>query len=153
MARGSAARGTARRRAEDASKEGARERGPRDAQTPEGTSAESSQSSSPGRKGAGKKTAVDLNRVIHERVRLAIVSALAGAPSLTFNELKALLEITDGNLSVHARRLEEAGFVTCEKSFVDRVPRTEYRLTDAGRRALDAYIDHMESLIQRVRAG
>jgi DNA-binding HxlR family transcriptional regulator len=85
-----------------------------------------------GRKRARRKTPVELDRVIHERVRLAIVSALAGAESLSFNELKDLLDITDGNLSVHARRLEEAGFVACEKSFVDRVPRTEYSLT-AGR--------------------
>jgi DNA-binding HxlR family transcriptional regulator len=92
-----------------------------------------------------------LDRVIHERVRLAIVSALAGAPSLTFNELKALLDITDGNLSVHARKLEDAGFVACDKTFVDRVPRTAYRLTAAGRKALDAYIGHMEALIQRIR--
>jgi DNA-binding HxlR family transcriptional regulator len=99
------------------------------------------------------QSAVDLDRVIHERVRLAIVSALAGAPSLTFNALKALLEITDGNLSVHARKLEEAGFVACDKTFVDRVPRTEYRLTAAGRKALDAYLQHMEALIQRVREG
>ena len=99
------------------------------------------------------QSAVDLDRVIHERVRLAIVSALAGAPALTFNELKALLEITDGNLSVHARKLEEAGFVACDKTFVDRVPRTEYRLTAAGRKALDAYLQHMEALIQRVREG
>lgn len=107
-----------------------------------------------GRKRARRKqTPVELDRVIHERVRLAIVSALAGADSLSFNELKDLLEITDGNLSVHARRLEEAGFVTQEKSFVDRVPRTEYRLTAAGRRALDDYLDHMESLIRRVREG
>jgi DNA-binding HxlR family transcriptional regulator len=97
------------------------------------------------------QSAVELDRVIHERVRLAIVSALAGAPSLTFNALKALIEITDGNLSVHARKLEEAGFVACDKTFVDRVPRTEYRLTAAGRKALDAYLQHMEALIQRVR--
>jgi DNA-binding HxlR family transcriptional regulator len=103
------------------------------------------------RKRAHVESAVELDRVIHERVRLAIVSALAGAPSLTFNELKSLLEITDGNLSVHARRLEEAGFVACDKTFVDRMPRTEYRLTSAGRKALDAYLAHMESLIQRVR--
>jgi DNA-binding HxlR family transcriptional regulator len=105
------------------------------------------------RKRARRKTPVELDRVIHERVRLAIVSALAGAESLSFNELKDLLGITDGNLSVHARRLEEAGFVACEKSFVDRVPRTEYQLTTAGRRALDEYLDHMESLIRRVREG
>jgi DNA-binding HxlR family transcriptional regulator len=106
-----------------------------------------------GRKRQRRKTPVELDRVIHERVRLAIVSALAGAQSLSFNELKDLLDITDGNLSVHARRLEEAGFVACEKSFVDRVPRTEYQLTAAGRRALDEYLHHMESLIRRVREG
>jgi DNA-binding HxlR family transcriptional regulator len=106
-----------------------------------------------GRKRARRTTPVELDRVIHERVRLAIVSALAGAQSLSFNELKDLLDITDGNLSVHARRLEEAGFVTCEKSFVDRMPRTEYQLTAAGRRALNEYLDHMESLIRRVREG
>jgi DNA-binding MarR family transcriptional regulator len=105
----------------------------------------------PGRTRGRRKTPVELDRVIHERVRLAIVSALASAPSLSFNELKELLGITDGNLSVHARRLEEAGFVACEKSFVERVPRTEFRLTAAGRRALDEYLDHMESLIRRVR--
>jgi DNA-binding HxlR family transcriptional regulator len=100
-----------------------------------------------------RNTPVELDRVIHERVRLAIVSALAGAQSLSFNQLKDLLDITDGNLSVHARRLEEAGFVACEKSFVERVPRTEYQLTAAGRRALDQYLEHMESLIRRVREG
>lgn len=103
------------------------------------------------RKSAARKSPVELDRVIHERVRLAIVSALASAQSLSFNELKELLEITDGNLSVHARKLEEAGFVTCEKFFVDRVPRTEYQLTNSGRKALDQYLDHMESLIRRVR--
>ncbi|HTE05898.1 MAG TPA: transcriptional regulator [Planctomycetota bacterium] len=106
-----------------------------------------------GRQRARGKTPIDLDRVIHERVRLAIVSALASAQSLSFNELKALLDITDGNLSVHARRLEEAGFVACEKSFVDRVPRTEFKLTAAGRKALNAYLGHMESLIRRVREG
>jgi DNA-binding HxlR family transcriptional regulator len=99
------------------------------------------------------KSPVELDRVIHERVRLAIVSALAGAETLTFNELKDLLEITDGNLSVHARRLEEAGFVVSEKSFVNRMPRTEYRLTPAGRAALDDYLNHMDALIRQVRAG
>jgi DNA-binding MarR family transcriptional regulator len=106
-----------------------------------------------GRKRARRQTPVELDRVIHERVRLAMVSALAGADSLSFNELKQLLGITDGNLSVHARRLEEAGFIACDKSFVDRLPRTEYRLTPAGRKALDEYLDHMESLIRRVREG
>jgi DNA-binding HxlR family transcriptional regulator len=106
-----------------------------------------------GRKRALDRAPVELDRVIHERVRLAIVSALASAQSLSFNELKELLDITDGNLSVHARRLEEAGFVACGKSFVDRVPRTEYRLTAAGRKALNAYLGHMEALIRRVREG
>lgn len=107
----------------------------------------------PGRRRARKKTPVELDRVIHERVRLAIVSALASAQSLTFSELRDLLGITDGNLSVHARRLEEAGFISCEKSFVDRVPRTEYQLTGTGRKALDDYLGHMESLIRQVRKG
>lgn len=98
-------------------------------------------------------TPVALDRIIHERVRLAIVSALAGAEALTFNELRQLLDISDGNLSVHARKLEDAGFVACDKSFVGRVPRTEYRLTPAGRAALHDYLNHMESLIQRVREG
>ena len=105
-----------------------------------------------GRTTAGRrKSPVQLDRVIHERVRLAIVSALASADSLTFNELKDLLDLTDGNLSVHARRLEDAGFITCEKSFVERAPRTLYRLTEAGRIALDEYLNHMESLIRWVR--
>jgi DNA-binding transcriptional ArsR family regulator len=94
---------------------------------------------------------VDFDRVIHERVRLAIVSALAVSESLTFNELKSVLDTSDGNLSVHARRLEEAGYLTCEKSFEGRVPRTQYRLTAAGRRALEAYLAHMEALIRHVR--
>jgi DNA-binding MarR family transcriptional regulator len=106
-----------------------------------------------GRKKTRRKTPIELDRVIHERVRLAIVSALAGVEALTFSELKDLLDVTDGNLSVHARRLEEAGFIVCEKSFVDRVPRTQYRLTAAGRAALDDYLSHMESLIRRVREG
>ena len=93
----------------------------------------------------------DLDRVIHERVRLAIVSALAVNPSLSFNALKALLRITDGNLSVHARRLEEAGYVECTKSFKGRVPSTRFRLTAAGRRALQRYLDHMEALIRATR--
>jgi DNA-binding MarR family transcriptional regulator len=89
--------------------------------------------------------------VIHERVRLAIVSALAVNPSLAFNDLKKALRITDGNLSVHARRLEEAGYVEIRKSFEGRVPRTEFRLTAAGRRALQRYLDHMEALIRATR--
>ncbi|MEN9510001.1 MAG: hypothetical protein RLZZ621_2564 [Gemmatimonadota bacterium] len=91
-----------------------------------------------------------LDRLIHERVRLAIVSALAVHESLTFNELKALLETSDGNVSVHARKLEDAGYITCTKGFDGRVPRTEYRLAPVGRRALEHYLAHMEALIRRV---
>ncbi len=94
-----------------------------------------------------------LDRLIHERVRLAIVSALAVNRSLSFNELKELLGTTDGNLSVHARRLEEAGYVECLKSFAGRVPRTEFQLTAAGREALERYLTHMEGLIRTTRAG
>ena len=98
----------------------------------------------------GAKSPLDLDRVIHERLRLAIVSALAGHDSLSFSELRAMLDASDGNLSVHARRLEEAGYVGVKKSFDGRIPRTEFRLTAAGRRALERYITHMESLIRRV---
>jgi DNA-binding HxlR family transcriptional regulator len=97
--------------------------------------------------------AAELDRVIHERVRLGIVSALAVNDALTFNELKALLKTTDGNLSVHARRLEEAQYISCTKSFAGRIPKTEYRLTAAGRRALERYLDHMEALIRVTRQG
>ena len=92
-----------------------------------------------------------LDRLIHERLRLGIVSALAVNPSLTFNELKGLLKTTDGNLSVHARKLEDAGYVACAKSFDGRMPRTEYRLSAAGRRALEKYLAHMEALIKATR--
>lgn len=92
-----------------------------------------------------------LDRLIHERMRLSIVSALAVNELLTFKEMKELLRMSDGNLSVHARKLEEAGYVGCTKSFFDRVPRTEYRLTAAGRRALERYLNHMEALIQATR--
>jgi DNA-binding HxlR family transcriptional regulator len=95
----------------------------------------------------------DLDRLIHERLRLAIVSALAVNDALTFNELKGLLQTTDGNLSVHARRLEEAGYVLCVKGYEGRVPRTEYRLSAAGRRALERYLSHMEALIDATRKG
>jgi len=88
-----------------------------------------------------------LDRLVHERLRLGILSALAVNETLTFNELKKLLDTTDGNLSVHARKLEEAGYVGCQKSFEGRMPRTDYRLTPAGRRALDRYLDHMEALV------
>jgi DNA-binding MarR family transcriptional regulator len=93
----------------------------------------------------------NLDRLIHERMRLGIVSALAVNESLTFNELKKLLQTTDGNLSVHARRLEEASYVDCAKSFEGRMPKTEYRLTLAGRKAFERYLDHMEALIQAMR--
>jgi DNA-binding HxlR family transcriptional regulator len=95
----------------------------------------------------------DLDRLIHERIRLGIVSALAVNRSLTFNELKALLKTTDGNLSVHARRLEEADYIVCSKSFDGRLPKTEYRLTAAGRKALERYLNHMEALIRATREG
>lgn len=105
-----------------------------------------------GAKGGGATHGpLELDRLIHERMRLAMVSALAVNDSLTFNELKRLLETTDGNLSVHARKLEEAGYVQCTKSFDGRVPRTEYRLTEAGRSALQRYLDHMEALIRATR--
>jgi DNA-binding HxlR family transcriptional regulator len=94
---------------------------------------------------------VELDRVIHERVRLAIISALAVNDSLSFNELKALLGTSDGNLAVHARKLEEAGYLACQKSFEGRMPRTDYRVTTAGRKALQKYLDHMEALIRNVR--
>jgi DNA-binding MarR family transcriptional regulator len=95
--------------------------------------------------------ATNLDRLIHERTRLAIVSALAVNDSLTFSELKQLLGASDGNLSVHARKLEDAGYVACTKSFANRLPKTEYRLTVAGRRALEKYLDHMEALIRATR--
>ena len=101
--------------------------------------------------GGAAETTPELDRLIHERIRLAIVSALAVNEKLSFNALKDMLSATDGNLSVHARKLEEAGYVACTKSFEGRVPRTEYRLTAEGRRALELYLDHMEALIQAVR--
>jgi DNA-binding HxlR family transcriptional regulator len=103
--------------------------------------------------GAAHQGPLELDRLIHERMRLAMVSALAVNESLTFNELKSLLETSDGNLSVHARRLEEAGYVLCTKSFEGRMPRTEYRLTSAGRQALERYLSHMEALIRSTRQG
>lgn len=95
--------------------------------------------------------AAGLDRVIHERMRLAILSTLAGREVVSFAELRSLTGATDGNVSVHARRLEEAGYLACSKSFVGRIPRTDYRITSAGRAALHAYLDHMEALIQQVR--
>ena len=99
------------------------------------------------------RNATDLDRVIHERLRLGIVSALASRDALSFNDLKAALKTTDGNLSVHARRLEEAGYVECQKGFEGRIPRTTYRLTAAGRRALERYLAHMEALIEAARGN
>ena len=95
--------------------------------------------------------AADLDRLIHEPIRLGIVSALAVNDTMTFNALKDLLKTTDGNLSVHARKLEEGQYVACDKYFVGRVPKTEYKLTAAGRRALETYLDHMEALIRATR--
>ena len=96
-------------------------------------------------------SASDLDRLIHERMRLGIVSALAVNESLTFSDLKKLLKTTDGNISVHARRLEDAQYIACSKFFEGRVPKTEYRLTAVGRRALERYLDHMEALIRATR--
>ncbi|HET7239771.1 MAG TPA: transcriptional regulator [Gemmatimonadales bacterium] len=101
--------------------------------------------------GSAAHGTLELDRLIHERMRLAIVSALAVNESLTFNELKRLLETTDGNLSVHARKLEEAAYIVCTKSFEGRMPRTEYRLSPAGRRALERYLAHMEAIIRSTR--
>jgi DNA-binding HxlR family transcriptional regulator len=95
----------------------------------------------------------DFDRLIHEKTRLAIVSALAVNATLTFNELKAILDATDGNLSVHARKLEEAGYLACRKTFEGRMPRTEYSLTASGKRAFEKYIGHMEALVRAARGG
>ena len=121
--------------------------------------AEGRQPAAPGAKGklksvrgmSAERVPMELDRLIHERMRLGIVSALAVNDSLTFSELKQLMRTTDGNLSVHARKLEEAGYVACTKSFEGRVPRTEYRLSAAGRRALERYLEHMEALIHATR--
>jgi DNA-binding HxlR family transcriptional regulator len=98
-----------------------------------------------------KRAAAELDRLIHERIRLGIVSGLAVNASLAFSDLKALLKTSDGNLSVHARKLEDADYIACTKSFAGRVPKTEYRLTATGRRALERYLDHMEALIRAAR--
>jgi DNA-binding transcriptional ArsR family regulator len=95
--------------------------------------------------------AVNLDRLIHDRTRLAIISALAASSSLTFTELKHLLDLSDGNLSVHARKLEDAGYVACTKGFEGRLPKTEFALTEAGHRALRQYLDHMEAIIKHAR--
>ena len=100
-----------------------------------------------------RRSTLDLDRLIHERLRLGIVSALAVNDRLTFNDLKGLLQTTDGNLSVHARKLEEAGYIACTKYFDGRLPKTEYKLTPAGRSALENYLNHMESLIRQMRSA
>jgi DNA-binding HxlR family transcriptional regulator len=103
-------------------------------------------------RGTGAKhLAPGLDRLIHERMRLGIVSALAANESLTFNDLKSLMNTTDGNLSVHARKLEDGGYIACTKSFEGRLPKTEYKLTVAGRRALENYLSHMETIIHQMR--
>jgi DNA-binding MarR family transcriptional regulator len=104
-----------------------------------------------GHEGIGSAPALD--RLIHERMRLGILSALAVNDVVSFNDLKQVLDTSDGNLSVHARKLEDAGYLRCSKTFQDRVPRTEYAITAAGRRALEQYLGHMEALIQAVRDG
>ena len=113
--------------------------------------AQSEQQKLRGVHGGAPHSAHEIDRLIHERLRLGIISALAANESLTFNELKHLVKTTDGNLSVHARKLEEAGYLSCSKSFEGRTPKTEYGLTAAGRRALERYLDHMEALIGRMR--
>lgn len=98
-----------------------------------------------------KSAAPNLDRLIHERLRLGIISALAANETLTFSDLKSLMNTTDGNLSVHARKLEEAGYISCSKYFEGRLPKTEYKLTAAGRVALEDYLSHMEALIKQMR--
>src|SRR5215467_1529936 len=102
--------------------------------------------------GGAPHSAHEIDRMIHERLRLGIISALAVNQSLTFNELKHMVKTTDGNLSVHARKLEDAGYISCSKSFHGRTPKTEYSLTGAGRRALERYLDHMEAVIGQMRS-
>jgi DNA-binding HxlR family transcriptional regulator len=115
--------------------------------------AEAHSKTQPGRVKAApaQSRAADLDRLIHEPIRLGIVSALAVNDTMTFNDLKGLLKTTDGNLSVHARKLEEGQYISCEKYFEGRLPKTEYRLTSGGRRALETYLDHMEALIRATR--
>ena len=103
--------------------------------------------------GKQKSAAPNLDRLIHERLRLGIISALAANEKLTFSDLKHLMNTTDGNLSVHARKLEEAGYISCSKYFEGRLPKTEYKLTAAGRTALESYLNHMESLIKQMRSA
>lgn len=100
---------------------------------------------------AAEAVSNELDKLIHERMRLGIISALAANASLTFNDLKNLLQTTDGNISVHARKLEDAGYLTCEKSFEGRIPKTEYKITGEGRKALEKYLNHMEALIKAMK--
>ena len=108
-------------------------------------------SAAPSRNSRASEIATSLDRLLHDRMRLGIVSALAAGTELSFTDLKAALNATDGNLSVHARKLEEAGYVSCAKTFAGRTPRTDYKLTAAGRRALEKYLDHMDALIKAAR--
>ena len=133
--------GAAKRASDGASDRGATRRTPGSLRSVDGTAAREE----------GEEGALALDRLIHERMRLGIVSALAVNDSLTFNDLKRLMRTTDGNLSVHARKLEDAAYISCTKSFEGRMPKTEYRLTAAGRRALERYLDHMEALIRATR--
>lgn len=107
----------------------------------------------PERKGGKSQAVPELDRLIHPRIRLGIVSALAANASLSFNDLKRLLQTTDGNVSVHARKLEEAGYIVCTKSFQGRMPKTEYALTATGRKAWEKYLNHMESIIQATKGN
>ena len=100
----------------------------------------------------GSRIATNLDRLLHDRMRLGIVSALGAAGEMSFTDLKTLLNATDGNLSVHARKLEEAGYISCEKTFAGRTPRTDYKLTSSGRRALEKYLDHMDAIIRATRS-
>ena len=134
----------AKRTGEDAGARAARDGSPR-LRSVEGVAPETGAEAEEG--------ALALDRLIHERMRLGIVSALAVNDQLSFNDLKKLLKTTDGNLSVHARKLEEAGYIACEKYFEGRMPKTEYRLTHPGRRALERYLDHMEAIIHATREG
>jgi len=121
----------------------------RDDSRPSGGDLRTLRSKGEGKQAAGRADALD--RLIHERLRLGIVSALAVNDTLSFSDLKKLMKTTDGNLSVHARKLEEADYIACTKSFEGRMPRTEYKLTPFGRRALERYLDHMEALIRATR--
>ena len=102
---------------------------------------------------AAERVSGELDKVIHERMRLGIISALAANDKLSFTDLKSLLNTTDGNISVHARKLEDAGYLTMKKSFVGRTPLTEYKITKAGRKALEQYLNHMEALINAMKGG